>query len=290
MTPAPGEGDVTRVQRPPRRGGSAARRPDGPVGRVRAAWRELFSEQRLAGIAALGLIGSMFLPWYQQTGFLVQRSGTAEGRGLADRLPVVGLRRGLDPARRARGAAAAVPARRAPRVPPAVRRRPRDRRGRRLGDVPRLLPAGGQAGRERQRHAEDDDRRELGHLRRVPLRRAADVRGLADARPPPARAARRRRRPAHDRARGRPDVGRLRRGDHHRLAPTSARPPRSRPTSARRGHCGAGSRRTRRGAATGSSRASSASTTRTTRNGWTRSRGTSPRPTPATAPPPTPRR
>jgi len=76
MSPAPGEGDVTRVQRPSRRGGTSSRRPDGPVGRVRAAWRELFSEQRLAGIAALGLIGSMFLPWYQQTGFLVQRSGT----------------------------------------------------------------------------------------------------------------------------------------------------------------------------------------------------------------------
>ncbi len=43
---------------------------------MRAAWRELFGEQRLAAIAALGLIGSMFLPWYQQTGFLVQRSGT----------------------------------------------------------------------------------------------------------------------------------------------------------------------------------------------------------------------
>ena len=76
MSPAPGEGDVTRVRRPDRGRGAATGRPEGPVRRVRAAWRELFSEQRLAGIAALGLIGSMFLPWYQQTGFLVQRQGT----------------------------------------------------------------------------------------------------------------------------------------------------------------------------------------------------------------------
>ncbi len=43
--------------------------------RVRAAWRELFGEQRLAAIAALGLIGSMFLPWYQQTVFGVGARG-----------------------------------------------------------------------------------------------------------------------------------------------------------------------------------------------------------------------
>ncbi len=59
--------DTARLPRP---------RPQGFISRIRAAWRELFGEQRLAGIAALGLIGSMFLPWYQQTGFLVQRGGT----------------------------------------------------------------------------------------------------------------------------------------------------------------------------------------------------------------------
>lgn len=76
MTAAPGEGEVTRVSRPRRPDGAAAGRPNGPVARGRAAWRELFGEQRLAAIAALGLIGSMFLPWYQQTGFLVRREGT----------------------------------------------------------------------------------------------------------------------------------------------------------------------------------------------------------------------
>ncbi len=43
--------------------------------RIRAAWRELFGEQRLAVIAALGLIGTMFLPWYQQTVFGVGPRG-----------------------------------------------------------------------------------------------------------------------------------------------------------------------------------------------------------------------
>ena len=36
----------------------------GYVARVRAAWAALTGEQRLAAIAALGLIVSMFLPWY----------------------------------------------------------------------------------------------------------------------------------------------------------------------------------------------------------------------------------
>lgn len=44
--------------------------------RVRAAWRELYAEQQLAAIAALGLVASMFLPWYQQTGFVVTRNQT----------------------------------------------------------------------------------------------------------------------------------------------------------------------------------------------------------------------
>ncbi len=48
----------------------------GAGGRLRGAWRELYAEQQLAVLAALGLVGSMFLPWYQQTGFAVTRSGT----------------------------------------------------------------------------------------------------------------------------------------------------------------------------------------------------------------------
>ncbi|HVP03156.1 MAG TPA: hypothetical protein VMT10_11345 [Solirubrobacteraceae bacterium] len=46
--------------------------------RLRAAWRELFAEQRLAAIAAIGLIVSMFLPWYQQTGFAVSHGTTTK--------------------------------------------------------------------------------------------------------------------------------------------------------------------------------------------------------------------
>ncbi len=67
MSAAPREGDTARLPQPG---------PQGIVARIRAAWRELFGEQRLAGVAALGLIGSMFLPWYQQTGFLVRRGAT----------------------------------------------------------------------------------------------------------------------------------------------------------------------------------------------------------------------
>ncbi|HEY5143680.1 MAG TPA: hypothetical protein VII98_09275 [Solirubrobacteraceae bacterium] len=44
--------------------------------RLRAAWGELFAEQRLAAVAAIALVLSMFLPWYQQTGFAISRGGT----------------------------------------------------------------------------------------------------------------------------------------------------------------------------------------------------------------------
>jgi hypothetical protein len=37
----------------------------GAVGRLRAAWRRLDRNQRLAGGAALALLGTLFLPWYQ---------------------------------------------------------------------------------------------------------------------------------------------------------------------------------------------------------------------------------
>jgi len=40
--------------------------------RVRGAWRALDPDQRLAAIGALGLFGSMFLPWYEQTAFLAK--------------------------------------------------------------------------------------------------------------------------------------------------------------------------------------------------------------------------
>jgi hypothetical protein len=70
MSSAPREGGtapIVRERRPaPRRGF---------VSRLRAAWRELFADQRLAALAALGLVASMFLPWYQQTGFAVARGG-----------------------------------------------------------------------------------------------------------------------------------------------------------------------------------------------------------------------
>ena len=48
--------------------------------RVRGAWRELHPEQQLAALAALGLVGTMFLPWYQQTGFVVAAAGPRRSR------------------------------------------------------------------------------------------------------------------------------------------------------------------------------------------------------------------
>jgi hypothetical protein len=45
------------------------------AGRLRAAWRELFAEQRLAAIAAGALIVSLFLPWYQQTAYTAPAVG-----------------------------------------------------------------------------------------------------------------------------------------------------------------------------------------------------------------------
>jgi multisubunit Na+/H+ antiporter MnhB subunit len=71
MTGSPAEGDTVRMPRPGRGRGARGEAPQGIVARVRSAWRELFGDQRLAAVAALGLIGSMFLPWYQQTGFVV---------------------------------------------------------------------------------------------------------------------------------------------------------------------------------------------------------------------------
>lgn len=57
-------------------GSAAGGQASGTGTRVRAAWRELYAEQQLAALAALGLVAAMFLPWYQQTGFVVTRRGT----------------------------------------------------------------------------------------------------------------------------------------------------------------------------------------------------------------------
>lgn len=74
MSSAPPQGDSARTAGGQRqRRAPASRR--GTVARVRAAWRELFADQRLAALAALGLVASMFLPWYQKTGFAVARGG-----------------------------------------------------------------------------------------------------------------------------------------------------------------------------------------------------------------------
>jgi hypothetical protein len=43
---------------------AAAQRAVGGVRRLRAAWRGLAPEQRLVGFTALGLLLTMFLPWY----------------------------------------------------------------------------------------------------------------------------------------------------------------------------------------------------------------------------------
>jgi hypothetical protein len=48
-----------------------ARRAAGGIG---AAWRGLTPDQRLAAIAAVALLLSMLLPWYQETGFAVVRN------------------------------------------------------------------------------------------------------------------------------------------------------------------------------------------------------------------------
>jgi hypothetical protein len=45
----------------------------GVAGRIGRNWRALTSEQRLAAIAALALLVSMLLPWYQETGVALVR-------------------------------------------------------------------------------------------------------------------------------------------------------------------------------------------------------------------------
>jgi hypothetical protein len=53
---------------------NAAATAAGLISRIRAAWRVLEPDQRLAAYAAAALFGTMFLPWYQQTGSAVVRS------------------------------------------------------------------------------------------------------------------------------------------------------------------------------------------------------------------------
>ena len=221
--------------------------------RLRAAWRELFGEQRLAAIAALGLIVTMFLPWYTQTGFVVSPGGTQK---VEDSL-IAFQSWGFIEASILLVALAVLlllflrGERRAFHLP--------------FGDgiviaagglwVMFLVfyrqvdkPDGSESG-----VLQDDGRRQLGHLRGVPVRRAAELRGVADPRAPPARAAARRGRPADARAsratRRRSRAARRSRRWRRRLRRTSARPRRSRRTSARRGSCAASGR----GGATGSS-------------------------------------
>jgi hypothetical protein len=75
MSAGPGPDDPTRVQgreRPPRKR-SGTDRARGAAGGVGAAWRALTPDQRLAAIAAVALLVSMLLPWYQETGVAVVR-------------------------------------------------------------------------------------------------------------------------------------------------------------------------------------------------------------------------
>jgi hypothetical protein len=59
------------------RGPTAGQRATGAVNRVRRAWRRLDGSQRLAGVAALLLLGTLFLPWYQ-TSFAAQGTKGAQ--------------------------------------------------------------------------------------------------------------------------------------------------------------------------------------------------------------------
>jgi hypothetical protein len=57
--------EPTRAERPRRPAGERAR---GIAGRIGRAWRALTPDQRLAAVAAIALLLSMLLPWYQETG------------------------------------------------------------------------------------------------------------------------------------------------------------------------------------------------------------------------------
>ena len=69
----PGSPDEPTRPRPPRQRPPAdrARRAAGGIG---SAWRALTADQRLAAAAAIALLLSMLLPWYQETGVAVVRN------------------------------------------------------------------------------------------------------------------------------------------------------------------------------------------------------------------------
>ncbi len=73
----PGRPEETPVRaKSERTSGRSSRRHSGtPIERLRAVWRALPRERRLAGGAALGLVFTLFLPWYQET--VIARGTTA---------------------------------------------------------------------------------------------------------------------------------------------------------------------------------------------------------------------
>jgi hypothetical protein len=64
--------EPTREQR--RRERPAARRARGAAKGIGGAWRNLTPDQKLAAIAAIALLVSMLLPWYQETGNALVRN------------------------------------------------------------------------------------------------------------------------------------------------------------------------------------------------------------------------
>ncbi len=70
MSAGPGPGDPQRAHDRSRQAAEHAR---GAAGRVGSSWRALSQHQKLAAIAAVALLVSMLLPWYQETGFAVVR-------------------------------------------------------------------------------------------------------------------------------------------------------------------------------------------------------------------------
>lgn len=78
-------GAATEPRERPRSAGDGVRgrgpyngRMTGVLARIGRDWRALTSEQRLAAIAALLLLASMLLPWYQETGFATNAAGHLE--------------------------------------------------------------------------------------------------------------------------------------------------------------------------------------------------------------------
>ena len=65
----PSAEDAARARREERRR-AAAKRSRSAAGGVGAAWRALTADQKLAAVAAIALLLSMLLPWYQETGFV----------------------------------------------------------------------------------------------------------------------------------------------------------------------------------------------------------------------------